>query len=195
MIRLLIQYLYEAEYEPCLPSEAPRVATTNAHTTQTQPHTCTPSASGFGIVPCSNRAVCSHHTCGHNCRNNCVNFKCAQCLPPPELSGTADQLITHAKMYEIGDKYNVSGLKELSLHKFQRACGKYWNYPEFAEAANHAFSTTPDDDKGLRDIVCTTISEHMVLMKEPEVEALLTEFNGLAFGLLKKKAAQHNWLL
>jgi len=34
-------------------------------------------------------------------------------------------------------------------------------------------------------LVSLTISKHMHLMDKPEVEALVTELNGLAFGLLK----------
>ncbi len=97
-------------------------------------------------------------------------------------------------MYEIGDKYYVSGLKQLAKRKFEAASAIYWNDPKFAEAAHHAFSTTPDHDKGLRDIVCKTISNHMSLLKKPEIEALMTNFNGLAFGVLKQKSEENGWL-
>ena len=91
-------------------------------------------------------------------------------------------------MYEIADKYDVVGLKGLVAEKFSRACQHFWNDAVFAAAAHHVFTTTPDHDKGLRDIVSKTISQHMPeLVKKPEVEALLTEFNGLAFGLLRMK--------
>ena len=97
-------------------------------------------------------------------------------------------------MYEVGDKYYVSGLKDLAMSKFKIACSVYWNDAKFAEAANYAYSTTPDGDKGLRDIVCKTISDHMSLMNKPQVEVLMTQFNGLAFGLLKQKAEANGWL-
>jgi hypothetical protein len=97
-------------------------------------------------------------------------------------------------MYEIGDKYQVSGLKDLAKFKFELACAKFWNDGVFAEAAGHAFATTPEDDKGLRRIVCKTISEHMGLLKKKDVGALLMEFNGLAYGLLMEKAEKNGWL-
>jgi hypothetical protein len=50
-----------------------------------------------------------------------------------------------------------------------------------------------EEDKGLRDIVCKTISDHMSLLEKPEIEALMTEFNGLAFGLLKAKSKANDW--
>lgn len=91
-------------------------------------------------------------------------------------------------MYEVADKYDVVGLKDLVIEKFSIYCRNLWNDPIFTTAAHYVFSTTPDSDKGLRDIVTKTISEHMTeLIEKPEVEALLTQFNGLAYGLLKMK--------
>ncbi|KAI4664486.1 uncharacterized protein J4E88_010738 [Alternaria novae-zelandiae] len=95
------------------------------------------------------------------------------------------QPLLHTKIYEIADKYEVKGLKDLAREKFKRSCEQFWDNDVFAVAAHHVFSTTPDSDKGLRDLVSLTISKHMCLMDKPEIEALLTEFNGLAFGLLK----------
>jgi hypothetical protein len=85
------------------------------------------------------------------------------------------------------------GLKELAKEKFDRACQNFWNDPAFPIAAHHTFSTTPDEDKGLRDVVSKTIASHMELLNKAEIEALMTEFNGLAFGLLKQKSQQNGW--
>jgi hypothetical protein len=91
-------------------------------------------------------------------------------------------------MYEIADKYDVLGLKDLVKEKSTRACQNFLDDPAFAKAAYHAFSSTPDHDKGLRNIISKTIADHMeALVKKPEIEVLLDEFNGLATGLLKMK--------
>jgi hypothetical protein len=95
-------------------------------------------------------------------------------------------------MYEIADKYDVAGLKNLCIEKYKRACRKFWDDPKFAESAHHVYCTTPSRDKGLRNIVTKTLSDHMSLEK-PEIEDLMTEFNGLAFGLLFDKAKQSGW--
>lgn len=105
----------------------------------------------------------------------------------------AKELIIHAQMYEIADKYGVVGLKELAKVKFHVACNRFWDDQEFSIAAHHAYVSTPDEDKGLRSVVCKIISQHMSLIKKPEIEALMTEFNGLSFGLLMEKATQHGW--
>ncbi|KAI4622193.1 hypothetical protein J4E83_004933 [Alternaria metachromatica] len=158
IVKLMMQYIYEGEYDPTLPD--------NRLSNSMQPE------------------------CHHTCRG----FTCGLCYVAPTaptalpIPGSPTQLMVHAKLYEIADKYDVVGLKELVIEKFKRACHSFWNDPSFAAAAHHVFSTTPEHDKGLRDIVSKTIAEHMTeLVKKPEVEALLTEFNGLAFGLLKMK--------
>lgn len=134
--------------------------------------------------------TCPHHctSCGSNCNNTYFCHSCQETVLPPITKGLPTHLLTHAKMYEIADKYDVKGLKDLAKAKYDETCAGYWKEPAFVSSAYHVFSTTPDNDKGLRDVVAKTIAKHMKdLVKKPEIEALLTEFNGLAFGLLKTK--------
>jgi hypothetical protein len=210
VIKLLIQYLYESEYEPLLPENDSSTTATSASIVHEGsrpkqdlngnrysyefPHTC----NLFNGL-CAKRLICPHHTCSHDVffrtgsyNRCCSNFDCGICNPPapplPLLNGTSDQLLLHAKMYEIAEKYDVGGLKELVIEKFSRACEHFWDDAKFSVAAYHVFSTTPDHDKGLRDVISGTIASHMkALVKKPEIETLLTEFNGLAYGLLKVK--------
>jgi hypothetical protein len=202
-VKLLVQYLYEGDYHPsALPfvAQNSEVSTNSVsqHSSKNKsrkmprnmqpsnsPHSCTYSACGY--------IVCDHHQCGDHCDNNCSSFVCQNCIPVPPLppiDGQADQLPTHATLYALGDRYGVVGLKELAQEKFRRACLHFWDSLEFAVAVHLAFSTTIDEDKGLRDIVSKTVAEHMDLVNKPEVEVLMMQFNGLAFGLLKQKVAQ-----
>jgi hypothetical protein len=142
--------------------------------------------------------VCPHHQCNKNtCRESCVDFICTICCPAivlPPAEGHASQLLLHAKMYEIADKYDVDGLKELVCEKFFRACALYWDDEHFAPAAYYAFTTTMDDDNGLREIVSKVISEHMVMLNKPAVLALLHEFQGLAVSILTLRATDLGWI-
>lgn len=183
IVKLLVQYLYESEYDPVLLPN-PILPVTNGVAAQEKAHTCDESCCDYEYQ------ICSHHHCGSQCSFNCSNFLCDHCLV---INGNADQLTTHSKMYEIADKYDVYGLKELCIEKYKRACLKFWDDNKFAESAYHAYTTTLTRDKGLRNVVCKTISEHMNLLKKPEVEDLMTEFNGLAFGLLFDKAEESGW--
>ncbi|KAI4639934.1 hypothetical protein J4E93_008733 [Alternaria ventricosa] len=155
IVKLLVQYLYEGEYEPFLPDT------------------------------------------GSTLNLSSVKFNCEECNPSvpslPLLNGKVDQLLLHAKMYEYADKYDVVGLKDLAIEKFSRSCKHFWDKDQFSVAAHHVFSTTVDTDKGLRDIVSATISAHMGLVKKPEVKVLMTEFNGLALGILEEKIIEHGW--
>ena len=96
-------------------------------------------------------------------------------------------------MYEVADKYEVVGLKELAKEKFSRGCKHFWNTPDFHIAADHAFLTTPDNDNGLKDLVSQTIAKHMELIQAPEIRALLMQFNGLALGILYAKSEELGW--
>jgi hypothetical protein len=214
VVKLMIQYFYEGEYDPKLPdggcmdmvkarlpvppSTTPkkRVGGHGGYTfTYGFPHSCSRNHYGDCDI-----AVCPHHICGIQCDTNCREFTCRHCDPGPApapthppAQGGASQLLLHAKLYEIADKYDVSGLKELAREKFLRACTQFWSSELFAPAAHYAFSTTPEKDKGLRDVISNIISQHMTLLNKPAVEALLTEFNGLALGVLKMRATDLGW--
>jgi hypothetical protein len=56
-------------------------------------------------------------------------------------------MLLHSRMYEIGDKYDVPGLKELAKKKFGLACAVFWQSEESAIAAEHAFTSTMEDDE------------------------------------------------
>lgn len=96
-------------------------------------------------------------------------------------------------MYELADKYNIVGLKELSKGKFEIGCSAFWDTDTFPVAAQYAFSTTVEEDKGLRDIVIFTIATRPQLIKKPEIQVLLKEFGSLSLGVLLKKASDHRW--
>ncbi|KAJ4299737.1 hypothetical protein N0V90_004983 [Kalmusia sp. IMI 367209] len=99
---------------------------------------------------------------------------------------TADQLLLHAKVYEIGDKYAVSGLKELAHEKFSRACFQYWMSDEFVVAAQYVYTILPDHDVGLQNTVRDTIAAHRSLVFKASVDEMLAEIPGLARDILKK---------
>ncbi|KAF1937280.1 hypothetical protein EJ02DRAFT_412596 [Clathrospora elynae] len=80
-VKLLMQYLYECEYDPILPPGS-----------DLQVHAAP------GKVKKDKKSA---------------KIKC---------TGLAYQLMTHSRMYEIGDKYDVVGLKALSKEKFHHAC-------------------------------------------------------------------------
>ena len=101
-----------------------------------------------------------------------------------QLSG----LTTHAQMYSLADRYGIGGLKSLAQQKFKPAARRYWASQDFAPAVHIVYTSTPDEDRGLRDIVTETIDEHRNLIKKPEMEMMVKDLPLLAFDLLK-----HTW--
>jgi hypothetical protein len=93
-------------------------------------------------------------------------------------------------MYEIADKYDIAGLKLLSRAKFDRLCPWSWNHELFPPALSHALSSTPDEDQGLREILCQVIADHPVLLDNPAVEKPMSEHGAFAFQVLKRQATE-----
>jgi hypothetical protein len=187
-----MHYLYEGEYDPQLNQvSTPVVAGPKRKDRHYDfPHTCEPGCA-------DDFKVCPHHKClAHTCGNSCVNFVCEGCCPNWARSATPspENLLLHAKMYEIGDKYDVVGLKQLAREKFSRGCAEHWNNEYFVPAAHYALSTTPEEDAGLRGLVADTLSTHMKLLNKPEIQALLNEHNGVAVCLLNLRAKELGWI-
>jgi hypothetical protein len=97
-------------------------------------------------------------------------------------------------MYVIADKYDVVGLKDLASEKFKLSCGAFWDEDDFATAANYAFLTTMADDRGLRDIVSSTISNHMEIIHKADIQTLLSENGDLSLAIMLTKVDEHGWM-
>ncbi|KAF2867321.1 hypothetical protein BDV95DRAFT_502708, partial [Massariosphaeria phaeospora] len=181
IIKLLVQYLYEAEYAPVSPVETPNALLNHLST----------------IIK-TLRSQQPYDRNRNYCRYKCSRFICEECCPPPKHASTSssDQLLLHAKMYKVAEKYSVTGLKLLAEEKFARAAAEYWNTADFITAAHYAFTTTVESDKGLRedaglrDIVISTIAKSMTLITRPEIQSLMNEYQGLALQVLLE---EHGW--
>ena len=94
-------------------------------------------------------------------------------------------LLLHPKMYAIGDKYDVAGLKELARTKFSPVCMSLWNEEGFAQVVEHVLSTTPDSDVGLRDMISKTMVSHVELLNKPAVAKALNKHTSFMFKVLR----------
>ncbi|KAH7091579.1 hypothetical protein FB567DRAFT_546290 [Paraphoma chrysanthemicola] len=181
IIKLLLQYLYTTEYDPNIPESD---INTPAQLQPWFPHTCGQSR------PCQ-MELCAHHTCEVNCANCCLRFTCQICSETPTYrpaavpEGGPAQLLLHAKVYKVADKYDISSLKELAKDKFSRACYVYWmKEQDFADAAEHVFTSTPESDQGLRAFVMKTLIAHRVLVAAPVMKPFLQKRPELTYELL-----------
>lgn len=195
-MKLLIQFFYESEYDPQIPSldrydlnEAgkPKLTVLRRHDYHYNfPHTCCkPHCLDSGYK------VCHHHHCTPtSCGDKCVNFVCKVCTRPLPPDSDADQLLLHAMMYELADKYDVTGLRYLAQEKFSRSCAAFWDTEQFAIAAEHALISTPESDTGLRKVLCQTIRSHIKLLNVPSIVTLLHKHPDLMYSVLRKQAEE-----
>ena len=211
-VKLLVQFFYEAEYNPFFPPPPPLPLDGGEYwTPQTEPHWCK-LKEGVDCIEGGRRdgrdvrSICEHHECGNYCELNCDGFVCEDCLAPPRES-LSEQLLTHIKVYIIADKYNVVALKDLAIEKFRRmyfsamfpqydrtimtnrtlgSCWAWWDGPDFPIAAQFAHRNAPAHDSRLREVIQETIFMRSQLLENPEIETLLTEWPGLAMRILKK---------
>lgn len=95
------------------------------------------------------------------------------------------ELNIHAQMYALADKYGIHGLKDLARTKFAAAASNHWDCSGFPLAMQTVFTTTPDDDNGLRDVVINILGQHRALFQKVAVDTLIKEVNGLAYSLVK----------
>lgn len=204
IVKLAVNYFYTGDYtcDPQEPTDLSSPVLTSgekpSHNEEGEsytydfPHSCSDRGRRKQCLP-----LCPHHQCGTGyCDNECFDFVCGSCedgdySPRSKHKHLAEDLLVHTKAYEIADKYNITGLKELSKEKFRKGCEKYWYTDPFRVSAKYAFSTTVEEDKGLRDIVIDTVAKHTILIREPQIQVLMKEFGDLALGVLLKKLDQY----
>jgi hypothetical protein len=191
----MIQYLYEGDYEPRIPVDGtPLVTSTKlANYHYSFPHSCHSDQSGGR---CKVRMVCQHHQCSApTCNYECAGFLCQECTLTwaPPVGTYPAQMLVHVKVYDLGEKFKVAGLKDLARKKFEMWCSKYWEEEDFATAAHLVFSNTGQDNAGLREVVAKVVSDHISLLNKPTIEALMDHPNGLGGALVRIRARELGW--
>lgn len=78
-------------------------------------------------------------------------------------------LTTHAKVYALGEKYDIKGLKTVALEKFKKEANVHWDSDDFITAIEEVYTSTVANDRGMRNAVVEAIYEHHVyaLIKKP----------------------------
>ena len=99
-----------------------------------------------------------------------------------ELRGTP--VIFQVKMYAMGDLYDITSLKEYARGEFSKALYKGWRTDELVPAITEIYASTPESDRGLRDIVAGKCARNMkVLAGQSSFAATLRETTGFAADL------------
>lgn len=105
---------------------------------------------------------------------------------PTDITGPkSPDLVLHVKVYALAEKYDIPPLKALSLEKFQEAVQQEWNSDHFLDAAREAYTSTIQEDEGMRNAVVKVLHTHREpLLDTDTVQEFLQELPSLAYDLL-----------
>jgi hypothetical protein len=114
----------------------------------------------------------------------CVDFTCKECKIDPDDG--PEQLLVHAKMWQLGDKYFVDGLKDLAAVKFEIAANRYWNTEAFVAAVEFVVANELGDDayKSPRRALCRMLSRRRELWKKEGIEKVLKGDGEFAYDVM-----------
>lgn len=118
-------------------------------------------------------------------KNYCIVLDQENATEDLPIPPNANDMSIHAGVYAVADKYNLSTLKETTRDKFRESMDLTFSGTEFFEALDIAFTTTPEEDDGLRDLIATRLAqeEELYCMHELLKHALQTT-PGLAWRVM-----------
>jgi hypothetical protein len=197
MIRRLITYLYLGDYDPCDGLDILRYNNLRQHvSTVTLPEAHHPRyrKGTFGSFSFSS----DHCAClAPNTKNltQPARKMAPSSLPSdykpvekaPNTVEVENPLTIHATMYALGDKYQVDGLSQLAKEKFESCLHHHAHSEDFITAVQLAYSSTPDTNRGLRDVVLSAFRTqfNIDITKMPGAEDKLDTIDELSFLLIK----------
>ncbi|KAF2663659.1 hypothetical protein BT63DRAFT_460775 [Microthyrium microscopicum] len=94
-------------------------------------------------------------------------------------------LITHAAVYALAEKYQIHGLKTLARQKFSAQLNHHWTSSEFPAAMAEVYTSTVEQDRGLRDLVVQVFRKHPEVARRRDVGDMVKEMPDLAWELFK----------
>jgi len=88
------------------------------------------------------------------------------CISPLQL---------HARMFALGDRYDISGLREVAVKKYSSKCAVAWIPLEFLESISDVYGRTPASLRQLRDAACVVARKNLPKMLDDESVATVYE--------------------
>lgn len=160
LLKQMIEYLYTLDYQV----ETPVIAAGDAGSEQnmeSRPFEESPTSD----VPKSQEAF--------NIDNNIH--------APEEAAPPWEPLSFHIQMYSLADRLLIQGLKVISAQKTKSELVQRLDAISFPAAIIEIYNTTPENDRGLRDLAVQVTMEHLATLRRAD------ETQAAAFqdGLLK----------
>ena len=116
--------------------------------------------------------------------NQAFDCLCQPCTQSQDNDIRSSDLLLHAKVYILAEKYIIGGLKSLALSKFRTLALQCWDTNDFLNVVSEVYTSTIDADRGLRDVVLEIISVHWGLLDREEMKTLLERECLLAYDLI-----------
>jgi hypothetical protein len=104
-----------------------------------------------------------------------------------------DVLVTHAKVYALAEKYLIHGLKAVALRRFKALAATLLGINHFLPATLEVYTSTAEDDRGLRDIVVETFCKHSKQLDKEEVRDVLKGLGTLTYDLVIYMSQHRNF--
>ncbi|MCJ1403497.1 hypothetical protein MMC11_006720 [Xylographa trunciseda] len=100
---------------------------------------------------------------------------------------------TNAIMYAMGERYDITTLKNLAEHKFGAHEFTKWS-SQLPEVIELVYTTTPDSDRRLRDIIRDTCGPHASsLIHNPAIEEVMLRVPSFGVDLCKGSLAHSEY--
>lgn len=81
----------------------------------------------------------------------------------------------HARMFALGDRYDIPGLRDVALEKYTSRCATLAEPVEFIESIYDVYERTPTSIKQLRNAACTGMRKDLREMLEDKTVATIYE--------------------
>ncbi|CAM1504940.1 Fc.00g025310.m01.CDS01 [Cosmosporella sp. VM-42] len=184
-VKMMVQYFYHLDYS----SHPPTVANNPSRRPSKEQSQAKATTYSFGAGPASVPATAVgivHHDMSKRSKKQIHKILAKDAAeagnpkPPPSLS-------LHAKVYALGEKYDIQGLKAVAAEKFEEEVKDHWDTGDFLSAAQEVYTSTVEEDRLMRDIVVRVFDEHSNLLDKKSVQDVVKGLD-LSFDLLMRLA-------
>ena len=101
---------------------------------------------------------------------------------PEEIEATERETVSrisllqlHARMFALGDRYDIPGLRDVAVKKYSSRCTVFWESLEFLESICDVYGRTPSSVQHLRNAACFLMRKNLPKMLDDEAVATVYE--------------------
>ena len=92
-----------------------------------------------------------------------------------ETASHISLLQLHARMFALGDRYDIPGLRDVAVKKYSSRCAVSWEPLEFIESLYDVYERTPPSLRHLRNAACILMRKYLPKMLDDEAVATAYE--------------------